>query len=293
MAEFLLLAALWGASFLFMRLGAQEFGAWATAGTRVAVASLALAPALWFSGQWGALRRHAGPILFVGLLNSALPFALYSYALLSITTGLSAILNATAPLFGALVAWGWLGERPGRWRAVGLALGFVGVALLSWHKASFQPGGTGWAVLACLGATLCYGLAASFTKQHLTGVPPLATATGSQFGATLGLAVPTLWYWPSQTPSLQAWAALAAVGVLCTALAYLLFFRLIARAGPSKTLTVTFLIPLFALAYGAGLLDESVSPGMLAGGAVVLLGVALATGGWVPRWPRPRPEPTP
>ncbi|NIC43059.1 DMT family transporter [Aquabacterium sp. A08] len=291
-AEFLLLAALWGASFLFMRLGAQEFGAWATAGTRVAVASLALAPALWFSGQWGALRRHAGPILLVGLLNSALPFALYAYALLSITTGLSAILNATAPLFGALVAWGWLGERPGRWRAVGLALGFVGVALLSWDQASFQPGGTGWAVLACLGATLCYGLAASFTQKHLTGVPPLATATGSQFGATLGLAVPTLWYWPSQTPSLRAWAALAAVGVLCTALAYLLFFRLIARAGPSKTLTVTFLIPLFALAYGAGLLGETVSPGMLAGGAVVLLGVALATGGWVPRWRRPRSGPT-
>lgn len=290
-AEFALLAALWGSSFLFMRMGALEFGPWATAGARVVVASLVLCPVLWLSGQWGALRQHARHILFVGLLNSALPFAFYAYALLSITTGLSAILNATAPLFGALVAWLWLGERPGRWRAVGLALGFVGVALLSWDKANFQPGGSGWAVLACMGATLCYGLAASYTKRYLTGVSPMATATGSQFGATLGLALPTLWYWPAQTPSLQAWGAIVAVGVLCTALAYILFFRLIASAGPSKTLTVTFLIPLFALAYGAWLLDEAITTAMVGSGAVILLGVALATGWWVPRWKRPAPTP--
>lgn len=286
-AEFIALAALWGSSFLFMRKVALELGPWATAGARVAIASLALAPVLWFSGQWPAFKTHAGRILFVGVLNSGLPFALYAYALLSISTGLSAILNATAPLFGALVAWGWLGERPGRWRALGLALGFVGVALLSWDKASFKPGGTGWAVLACLGATLCYGLAASFTKKYLTGVPPMATATGSQFGATLALTAPTLWHWPAQAPSATTWGAMLAAGVLCTALAYLLFFRLIASAGPSKTLTVTFLIPVFALGYGAWLLQEAISAVMVLGGAVILCGVALATGLVAPRTPAP------
>ncbi len=290
-AEFVLLAAIWGASFLFMRAGAVEFGAWATAGARVAVASLVLLPVLFYSGQWPALRRHAGPILFVGVLNSGLPFALYSYALLSITTGLSAILNATVPLFGALVAWLWLRERPGRWRALGLAIGFLGVALLSWNKASFKPGGTGWAVLACLGATLCYGIAASYTRKYLTGVPTMATATGSQIGATLALSVPTIWFWPEQNPSLNAWGAVFVVGVLCTAVAYILFFRLIEAAGPSRTLTVTFLIPVFALGYGAVLLGEPITAWMVGCGTVILLGVALATGWWTPRWRRPAPTP--
>lgn len=277
-AEFVLLAAIWGGSFLLMRLGASEFGPWATAGVRVLVASVVLLPLLWWRGQWPTLRRHAGPILLVGMLNAGLPFAFYAYALLHISTGLSSILNATAPLFGALIAWLWLGERPGRSRALGLAIGFVGVTLLSWNKASFGAGGTGWAVLACLGATVCYGIAASFTRRHLTGVAPLAVATGSQLGATLGLAVPTVWFWPAQTPGLVAWSALVAVGVLCTALAYILFFRLIAQAGPSKTLTVTFLIPVFAIAYGALLLGERITPWMVGGGAVILAGVALATG---------------
>src|SRR5262249_53149143 len=134
-------------------------------------------------------------------INSGIPFGLFAYAVLSISTGLTAILNATVPLFGALVAWLWLGDRPGRWRAVGLALGFLGVALLSWNKASFTPGGTGWAVLACLGATILYAVAASYTKKYLMGIPPMATAAGSQFGATLGLMLPTLWTWPAQPAS--------------------------------------------------------------------------------------------
>jgi len=283
-AEFVLLAALWGSSFLFMRQGAFEFGAWATAGVRVAVASLVLWPVLVWSGHWGAFRRHAPAILTVGLLNSGIPFALFAYALLHITTGLSAILNATVPLFGALVAWFWLGERPGRWRTLGLALGFLGVALLSWNKASFKPGGTGWAVVACLGATLCYGIAASFTKKYLSGIPPMATAAGSQFGATLGLAGPMLYFWPEQMPSAAAWGSIAFLGVVCTAIAYILYFRLIEKAGPSKTLTVTFLIPVFALVYGSLLLGETITGWMVGCGAVILLGVALGTG-----WIKPRP----
>lgn len=282
-AEFVLLAALWGSSFLFMLMGASEFGPWATAGLRVAIASVALLPVLVLAGHWQTLRRHARAVLLIGLVNSAIPFALYAYALLHISTGVSAILNATTPLFGALVAWLWLKETPGASRSLGLAVGFAGVMLLSWPKADFSSGGTGWAVLACLGATLSYGMAASCTKRYLTGVHPLATATGSQIGATIGLALPTWWFWPSQTPSLTAWGALGVVGVLCTAVAYILFFRLIEKAGPSKTLTVTFLIPVFAMGYGTWLLGETITATTIAGGVVILAGVALATG-WV-RWP--------
>jgi drug/metabolite transporter (DMT)-like permease len=281
--DFLLLAAIWGASFLFMRIAVVEFGPLATAFIRVLIAALFLLPLLLARGLLPQLRACAGKALFVGVLNSAIPFACFSFALLSITTGLSAILNATVPLFGAVVAWLWLKDRPSGSRVVGLAIGFVGVAMLAWGKASFKPDAVsgiapGWAVLACLLATLCYALAASYTRRYLSGVPPLVTATGSQIGATVGLALPAVWAWPSQMPSLPAWAALLALGVVCTGVAYVLYFRLIEHAGPSKALAVTFLIPVFAVLYGSLLLRETVTSWMLICGAVIVLGTALSTG---------------
>lgn len=265
-----------------MRLGAAEFGALPTAGLRVGIAALFLLPLLLLRGQWQALAKDWKKIFFMGMLNSGIPFALYAYALLSISTGLSSLLNATVPLFGALVAWLWLKDRPHGMKILGLLIGFVGVAMLAWGKASFKPNAagfsTGWAVLACLGACLCYGISASFTKRYLGGVPSLVIATGSQLGATLGLALPTLWFWPSQTPSSTAWLALLAVGVLCTGVAYVLFFRLIDKVGAAGSLTVTFLIPVFAVLYGVVFLGESVTAWMLLCGAVILLGTALSMG---------------
>jgi len=278
--EFILLGAIWGASFLFTRLGAAEFGPLPTAGLRVGIAAVFLLPLLLARGQGAALGQHWKKIFFLGLINSGIPFACYAYALMAITTGLSALLNATVPLFGALVAWVWLKDRPHRLKILGLLIGFVGVAMLAWGKASFKPDASGlssgWAVVACLVACLCYGIAASFTKRYLTGVPSLAVATGSQIGATLGLALPTLWLWPTTTPGMTAWLAVLAVGVLCTGVAYVLFFRLIDKVGAASTLTVTFLIPVFALIYGLVFLGESITPWMLTCGAVILCGTALS-----------------
>ncbi len=276
--EFVALAAIWGSSFLFMRLGAPEFGVVATAGARVGIATLMLLPMLWFSGHWNALRGHAGKILFIGLLNSALPFVLFSYAVMHISTGLSAILNATVPLFGAVVAWLWLKDRLSAGRILGLVIGFAGVAMLAADKASFKPGGGGWAVLACLLATLCYAYAASFTKRYLSGVNPLAIATGSQLGATLGLVLPMVWWWPDHNPGLTPWLSLLALGIVCSGVAYILYFRLIDQLGPARAITVTFLVPVFAVLYGTLLLDESLTPWMLGSGVVVIVGTALSTG---------------
>ena len=282
LAEFVLLGAIWGASFLFTRLGAAEFGAIPTAGMRVAIAALFLLPMLLARGQLPVLLAHWKKIFFMGLLNSGIPFALYAYALLSISTGLSSLINATVPLFGALVAWFWLKDRPHGMKIAGLVVGFIGVAMLASGKASFKPNAsglvTGWAVLACLGACLCYGISASFTKRYLSGQPSLVIATGSQIGATLGLALPTFLLWPSQNPSSTAWLALLAVGVLCTGVAYVLFFRLIDKVGAAGSLTVTFLIPVFAVVYGVVFLDESVTAWMLVCGAVILCGTALSMG---------------
>ena len=191
--DFVLLAAVWGASFMFMRTASLEMGAVPTAALRVAIAALVLLPLLAWRGQMPGLRQHWKPVLLVGMLNSGLPFALFSFALLSITTGLSSILNATTPLFGTLIAWLWLRDRPNASRSLGLVIGFVGVALLAWDKASFKPDShgiaPGWAVLACLLAATCYGISGSYTKRFLGNVPPLVIATGSQIGAALGLAM--------------------------------------------------------------------------------------------------------
>lgn len=286
LGEFVLLSSLWGASFLFMRLGAAEFGPLPTAGLRVGLATVFLWPLLLHQGQWPALRDHWRPILFGGLINSAVPFSLFAWAVLHITTGLTSILNATVPLFGALVAWLWLGERIQRLPSVGLALGFAGVALLAWRA----PGGAGfksdsalWAMAACLLAATFYAVAASYARRHLAGIPALAIATGSQLGAALGLALPTLWFWPAQMPGLRAWGAIAAIAVLCTGIAYILYFRLIAHAGPSRALAVTFLAPVFAVFYGVVFLDERVTPWMLGCGLVIVCGTLLSTGILQPR----------
>ncbi len=285
-AELLALAAIWGASFLFMRMGAAEFGPFALAGLRVLGASLFLLPLLAHRGEFGALRTHWKPIAIVGLANSALPFLCFSYAALAITGGLASIFNATTPLWGALIAWAWLGDKPTRHKLAGLAIGFGGVLWLAWDRASFKPGdhgaSPGLAVLACIAATACYGFAASYTKRRLTGVPPMALATGSQVSAAVVLAVPLLLHWPATPPSPGAWAALAGLALLCTGVAYVLYFRLIAHVGAANALSVTFLIPAFAIGWGALFLGETVNATMLAACAVILVGTSLVTGLWKP-----------
>lgn len=282
MLEFVLLAALWGSSFLFTRLAIQDFGPVPTAGLRVMIAVVLLLPLLLWRGLGRQLLAHATPVLLVGGLNSALPFLCFAYALQYISTGLSAILNATVPLFGALVAWVWLHDRPSRMRALGLLVGFLGVALLAWDKANFKPDASGvvsgWAVLACLLATTCYGLAASFTKLRLAGLPSLVTAAGSQISASLWLVLPTWWFWPTHTVGHTAWWAIGVLGAVCTGLAYVLYFRLLEAIGPARALTVTFLIPVFALVYGVALLGEQVTLWMLLCGAVIFAGTALSAG---------------
>jgi len=279
-AEFVLLAAVWGSSFLFMRLALPDFGPLATAAVRVGIAAAVLLPLVCWRGQLREMGDRWWIVGIVGLLNSGLPFALYTFALQSITTGLSAILNATLPLFGAVVTWAWLGDRPGVSRTVGLVLGFGGVALLASDRAGVLPGAAmpGLGILACLGATLSYALAATASKRYLGGMPPLVTATGSLLGATAALAIPAWWTWPAQWPGLRAWGALLAVGIVCTGIAYVLYFRLIEEAGPTRAMAVTYLVPVFALLYGVLFLAESVTPRMLACAAVILLGTALSTG---------------
>ncbi|MEO5734873.1 MAG: DMT family transporter [Rubrivivax sp.] len=280
--ELLALGALWGASFLFMRVGAVTFGPVALVFVRVAGACLMLMPMLLWRGQWPALRRHWRPIALVGIVNSALPFLFYMAAALVLNAGLMSVFNATTPIWGALIAWMWLGDRLTLPRMLGMAVGMAGIVGLAWGKADFRPGDQGISpalgIAACLCATLLYGLGANVSRRHLSGVPPLAVAGGSLLASTLMLALPAVWAWPAVPPDAHAWVSAAALALACTGLAYVLYFRLIAHAGPANAMAVTFLIPPFAIAWGWMFLDEQPGVETVWGCAVVLLGTALATG---------------
>jgi drug/metabolite transporter (DMT)-like permease len=280
LGDLVLLGALWGASFLFMRVATPAFGPVALIALRVGLAAAILVPLALAAGHGAVLRRRAGSIAWMGLSNSALPFVLFACATLSLTAGFAALLNATAPMWTALLAWVWLGERIARARVLGLLLGMAGVAVLVGDRVGLRA--DAHAALLAMGAgllaTLCYGYAANYTRRRLSDVPPLAAAAGSQAGSALMLAPFAVWTWPAELPGLLDWLAVLGLGVFCTALAYVLYFRLIQRVGPTGAVSVTFLIPMFALLWGALFLGEGLSGGMALGGVIVLLGTALATG---------------
>ncbi len=214
LVDLVVLGAIWGASFLFMRVAVPQFGPVPLIAARVGIAAMFLLVVLARRGGVKDLKANAAPLTVLGALNSAIPFTLFAYALVSVTAGFAAVLNSTAPLFGALVAFAWLRETPARTRVIGLAIGFTGVLILVWDRLSFSNGGGAWAVLAGLCAAVLYGIAANYTKKRLSGVDPLVIATGSLVAATAFLVVPAIAYWPSTMPTRVGWTSTFLLGVI-------------------------------------------------------------------------------
>jgi drug/metabolite transporter (DMT)-like permease len=276
--ELCILSLLWGAAYLFMRAAVPAFGPAPLIALRLGLAGLMLLPLLMWRGGMPALRAHPRQLLLLGIPLTALPFVLLAYASLHITAGLVAVLNATAPLFAALIAHYFLKERLGPWRALGMVVGFAGVGVLMWGSTSFKTGDGVLAVLAVLGTSTFWGLGANYTRKHLHGVDAMVITVGTLLAASIFLA-PFAWAsWPNEPPSARAWAELAFLGVASSGLGFLLYFRLLRRIGPVRAMSVTFLNPVVAMASGAIYLGESVTLQMLLGGAVVLLGTALSLG---------------
>lgn len=275
-AELLLLAALWGGSFLFMRIAAPVLGPIWLIEVRVLLAGLVFLPVLAKLNLLSQLRHHWRSLLVVGCLNSALPFSLLAFATVSLPAGFTSILNGTAPLFGTIVAAVWLKERPTLGRIVGFVLGFVGVVVLvGWRSLAATPAFI-TAVMAGLSAALMYAIAAPYIKQTLSGVPSLAITAGSQLGAACCLLPLLPFTRPTQGPTLPVMAAILALALFSTALAYILYFRLIQHVGSTKALTVTYLVPIFAMLWGALFLGEAITVSMVVGCSLVLLGTAIA-----------------
>ena len=278
-ALLVILAALWGGSFVFMRVAVPALGPVVLAFVRVDVAAVALLALAYAQRRFPRFARAGATSRSSASSNSALPFLLFSYAAQHVTASTGAILNATSPFFGAVAAAIWLGEPLTRRKVAGMALGFVGVAVLvGWHPDTMTRDTT-LAIAACLAAALCYALAGTFAKRRLKDVPPFAVATASQVAAAAALA-PALPFTSVPGPVTMLVAAnVAALALASTAVAYLIYFKLIADVGPSRALTVTFLIPLFGVLWGAVFLAEALTPGMAVGGVLIVAGTVLALRG--------------
>ena len=272
------LGALWGASFLFIRVAVPELGAFVLVAARVGLAALALSLFAVAGRRALKLRGLWLPLLFVGFFNTAVPFSLISAAEVHLTASLAAILNSTTVMFTALVAAFWLGDPLTARKISGVLLGVLGVAVLvGWDPLPLSPIVL-LSVAAVLGASLCYGVGGVFTKRYFAGVPSLTLAVGQQTAAAgfmIPLAATDL---PDRTPSPAAALCVLALAILSTAVAYLLFFYLISSAGPTSTSTVTLIVPVFGLLFGVLFLGEPVGWGTFVGLAVILSSVVLITG---------------
>jgi drug/metabolite transporter (DMT)-like permease len=271
--ELLLLGAIWGASFLFMRVAANDFGPFALVEVRLALGALVLLPFLWqarsqFSGRlW---LRLAG----ISLINSAIPFALFAWGAQRAPAGIGAITNATAVMFTVLVAFVFYGERISMLRTIGLALGFAGVAVLASDRTSGD--GVFMAALAGTFAALLYGFGANLIRRQLTGIPAGAVAAATLLSASVLFAPFAIATWPSSPIPVASWASAALLGVMCTGVAYVMYYRLIHRIGASRAVTVTYLVPLFGVIWAWVVLGEPLTVRMAIAGAFILGGVALS-----------------
>jgi drug/metabolite transporter (DMT)-like permease len=276
LVELILLAALWGGSFLFMRIAAPALGVVWLIALRLVLAGLVLLPIARSAGLLKIMGQNWRSLLLVGCINLAVPFSLFAFASLFLPAGFTSILNATVPLFGTMIATLYFKEKLTLARCVGFVLGFVGVMILvGWRSLDLTPTFLA-AVGAGLLAALLYAIAALYIKARMAGLPALAIATGSQFGGLVWLLPLLPFTIPQDFPAPNVIGALLALSFLSTALASMIYLRLIKTIGPTKTLTVTYLIPIFAIVWSAIVLGEPLTVSMLFGGGLVLLGTAIS-----------------
>jgi len=278
-----LLSAIWGASFPFMRVGVTALSPAQLIFWCVGLASLFLSVGALLLRRGLQLRGNLRHYFVLGFFNCVLPFMLYAYAARVAPAALLAVLNATAPMWATAIAAVLTQQGIRGKTALGLLLGIAGVSLLAGIETTHIPAGGGLAVLAGLGSAFCYGIATHYSR-HARDIEPYANAHGCLWAATLTLA--PLFFWdpiPAQAPAETVWLAVIGLGILCSGVAYLLYFRLVADIGPASALTVTFLVPVFGILWGYLFLDEAIGWHTAAGCMLVLMGTAWVTGfTWAP-----------
>lgn len=273
----ILLSSLWGLSFIFMRVAAPEFGVVPLILIRMGIGALLLMPLLVSLHYLRLTWAHKRQLLLLGIVSHVLPFSLLALATTRLEAGFTSLINATTPIFTALLGALFFATAIQRQQYWGLALALLGVYILSADRLDFALGGDGWFILAVLGATFCYGIAGNYSKTRLGHLPTRVLAAGSSAMSALVLLIPGIFLWPSDPISPLAWGNALALATLSTTLAFLLYFGLLASAGATATSTVTFLVPVSALLWGYLLLDEMLTVQIIAGMVITLIGTAIAT----------------
>ncbi|ROU05157.1 DMT family transporter [Lysobacter enzymogenes] len=272
--ELTVLGAIWGGSFLFMRVAAKDFGALPLVEMRLGLGALILLPFLWKARESFRGAKIWAKLALIGAINSALPFALFAWAAQRAPAGVGAITNSMAVLFTALVGFLFFGEKIGAQRAIALLAGFAGVVVLASGKTAGAS--IGWAVAAGCAAAFLYGIGANLVRRQLTGLPAAAVAAAT-LGTSALLTLPfAIAHWPTRAIPAKSWLSAAALGVLCTGIAFVMYYRLIQRIGAGRAVAVTYLVPLFGVAWGWMLLDEPLTLSMLIAGALILGSVAMS-----------------
>jgi drug/metabolite transporter (DMT)-like permease len=267
------LGAIWGASFLFMRVAAKDFGAAPLVEVRLALGAAILMPFLWRDRAAFPLKLWP-KLAIIAAINSATPFVLFAWAAQHAPAGVGAITNAMAVPFTALVGFLFFGEKIGTQRAMALLAGFAGVIVLASGKTAGAS--IGWAVAAGASAAFLYGIGVNLVRRHLTGLPAAALSAATLSCAAL-LTLPfAIAQWPQHAIAAKSWASATSLGVLCTGLAFVMYYRLIARIGPARAVTVTYLVPLFGVLWAWLILGEPVTSSMVVAGAMILGSVAIS-----------------
>ena len=275
--QLFILAAIWGASFLFIRMAVPHFGAVPLSAIRSTIAACVLTPIVLIRGELRLFWRYWPHLFVIGMISTALPFALFALTTELTSTGFASILNSLTPIFSALVAWLWLRETLTPAMVIGILLGFGGAFVLVFDRETIASGFVLLPVLAGLAGACLYGLTGNYSRRFSRGVPVSVIAAGSQVFSMLVLLPVALVQWPTEPIPGSAWIQAAVLGLLCTAIAHLIYFKLLENVGVARTVVVTYLIPVFAMLWGFLILDEGVTLKMLAGAALILSGIGLTT----------------
>lgn len=276
--ELLLLSAIWGASFMFIRIAVPELGPWSLVGVRMGIASMTILPIVLLKGELGMIIRHWRHMLLIGVISTAIPFLFLAVTTQFSSAGFASIINSFTPIWSAIIGWVWLREYLSVRAIIGIFLSFLGMLVMVTDTRTISSSFLLLPVLTGVLATFSYALTGNYARRFVPEVPSLAMAGGSQCFSFLCLLPFMLWFWPEQSISTRTWVSMAALGIICTGFALIMYFHLLKRIGVANTVLVTYMAPVFAMLWGKLVLQEAITLQMLGGAAFILSGIALTTG---------------
>lgn len=274
-SAFVFLALIWGASFIFMRVGVPELSAPVFGGLRVGIAGLALLPILLQAKHWQEHRQHWRKLWLIGIVSTGIPFMLFSFALEDMNAGTGSVINASVPMITGIIAHVFFKDYLNRWQLLGLVIGLFGVGVLMYDGITSSTQGSVLSFVMAIAACVCYALGSNLAKHFLADISPMTTAASGLLASGVVTLPFVVVFFPSHPVSWQAWGSILTIALFSTAIALVVFYNLLQQIGPTKTTVVTLVVPVCAIFLGVLLLNEHLTWLMLLGAVIVLCGTTL------------------